>query len=293
MKSVAKANSEFTIFKFGVNEIRVVNKDGEPWFVVADVCKALEIGNPTKAVKNLDDDEVALTSIQGLSRGNDEANIVSESGMYTLVLRCRDAIKPGTVPHSFRRWVTAEVLPAIRKTGQYEKPRKTTVDQRTPLRDAVNMLVGKKGLRYDDAYSMVHQRFNIDSIDELELEQIPLAVEYIHRVVLEGEFIGKQTTPVKSNFTDEEIQVLCWLWSYAEYMRDYMQQVYPILRVAEHRLAGAYCSMPQESPRTINAARRILLGATDHIDSGPTRQDNWRVLYRMRHEHDIHPQIGE
>lgn len=70
--------------------------------------------------------------------------------------------------------------------------KKTTVDERTPLRDAVNMLVGKKGLRYDDAYNMVHQRFNIDSIDELELEQIPLAVEYIHRVVLEGEFLGKQ-----------------------------------------------------------------------------------------------------
>lgn len=70
--------------------------------------------------------------------------------------------------------------------------KKTTVDERTPLRDAVNMLVGKKGLRYDDAYTMVHQRFNIDSIDELSLEQIPLAVEYIHRVVLDGEFLGKQ-----------------------------------------------------------------------------------------------------
>lgn len=73
-----------------------------------------------------------------------------------------------------------------------EAPRKkTTVDERTPLRDAVNMLVGKKGLRYDDAYNMVHQRFAIDSIDELELSQIPQAVEYIHRIVLEGEFIGR------------------------------------------------------------------------------------------------------
>ncbi len=62
--------------------------------------------------------------------------------------------------------------------GEAKNPRKkTTVDERTPLRDAVNMLVGKKGLRYDDAYNMVHQRFAIDSIDELSLEQIPLAVE--------------------------------------------------------------------------------------------------------------------
>lgn len=77
--------------------------------------------------------------------------------------------------------------------GEVKNPRKkTTVEERTPLRDAVNMLVGKKGLRYDDAYNMVHQRFNVDSIDELEMEQIPLAVEYIHRVILEGEFLGKQ-----------------------------------------------------------------------------------------------------
>ncbi|EOI3433681.1 phage antirepressor N-terminal domain-containing protein [Cronobacter sakazakii] len=78
--------------------------------------------------------------------------------------------------------------------GEAKNPRKkTTVEERTPLRDAVNMLVGKKGLRYDDAYNMVHQRFNIDSIDELEIDQIPLAVEYIHRIVLDGEFLGKET----------------------------------------------------------------------------------------------------
>ncbi|AKE97302.1 phage antirepressor N-terminal domain-containing protein [Cronobacter sakazakii] len=78
--------------------------------------------------------------------------------------------------------------------GEAKNPRKkTTAEERTPLRDAVNMLVGKKGLRYDDAYNMVHQRFNIDSIDELEIDQIPLAVEYIHRIVLDGEFLGKET----------------------------------------------------------------------------------------------------
>ncbi|SUX61360.1 Uncharacterized phage-encoded protein [Citrobacter koseri] len=192
MNSLAKANADFTIFKFGENNIRVIDRNGDPWFVAVDVCKALQIGNPTKAIKNLDEDEKALTSIQGLSRGNEEGNIVSESGMYTLVLRCRDAVNKGSVPHQFRKWVTAEVLPSIRKHGEYTKGKKTTVNERTPLRDAVNMLVGKKGLRYDDAYTMVHQRFNIDSIDELSLEQIPMAVEYIHRVVLEGEFLGKQ-----------------------------------------------------------------------------------------------------
>ncbi len=77
--------------------------------------------------------------------------------------------------------------------GAVVNPRKkTTVNERTPLRDAVNMLVGRKGLRYDDAYNIVHQRFNVESIDELDLEQIPMAVEYVHRMALEGEFLGKQ-----------------------------------------------------------------------------------------------------
>ncbi|EAM2896649.1 hypothetical protein S068_003661 [Salmonella enterica subsp. enterica] len=77
--------------------------------------------------------------------------------------------------------------------GKAENPRKkTTVNERTPLRDAVNMLVSKKHLMYPEAYAMIHQRFNVDSIEDLEAEQIHEAIEYVHSVVLEGEFLGKQ-----------------------------------------------------------------------------------------------------
>ncbi|MGN6262954.1 MAG: BRO-N domain-containing protein, partial [Ralstonia sp.] len=106
-------------YKFESHSVRVVMRDDEPWFVAADVCRALQLTNPTKALLSLDADEKALTSIQGLSRGNDQANVISESGMYALVLRCRDAVKPGTVPYRFRKWVTSIVLPSIRKTGQF------------------------------------------------------------------------------------------------------------------------------------------------------------------------------
>lgn len=67
--------------------------------------------------------------------------------------------------------------------------RKTTVDERTGLRDAVNMLVSKRGLIYSEAYQMVHQRFNVQSIEDLSKEQLPMAVEYIHKICLEGELI--------------------------------------------------------------------------------------------------------
>lgn len=101
-------------FQFEKINVRVVVVDGEPWFVAADVCAALGIGNTTDALRRLDDDEQALDSIEGISRGNDRANIINESGLYSLILGSR---KPEA--KKFKKWVTSEVLPSIRKTGSY------------------------------------------------------------------------------------------------------------------------------------------------------------------------------
>lgn len=109
--------AQATVFSFeSSSNIRAVDMHGSPWFVAADVCAALRLSNPTMSLKALDDDERAKLNLgrQG------EASIISESGLYTLILRCRDAVTPGTIPYRFRKWVTAEVLPAIRQTGQYQ-----------------------------------------------------------------------------------------------------------------------------------------------------------------------------
>ncbi|WP_232042614.1 BRO-N domain-containing protein [Ralstonia wenshanensis] len=103
-------------FNFESSAVRVVVRDGEPWFVAADLCEALHLD--ATAIRKLDDDEKGLHSMQTLG-GTQSMAVISESGMYTLVLRCRDAVKPGTVPHRFRKWVTSIVLPAVRKTGQF------------------------------------------------------------------------------------------------------------------------------------------------------------------------------
>ncbi|CAJ0690444.1 BRO-N domain-containing protein [Ralstonia wenshanensis] len=110
-------------FNFESHTVRVVMRDDEPWFVATDVCMALGLSNPSEAMRSLDSDErmtLSLTEGHSGRRGGARLQtIISESGMYTLVLRCRDAVKPGTVPHRFRKWVTSIVLPAIRKTGQF------------------------------------------------------------------------------------------------------------------------------------------------------------------------------
>lgn len=106
--------NELKIFrKQDFGEVRTVLRDGEPWFVAADVCKALEVQNPTQAIARLDDDERAMLNIgrQG------ETNIVNEPGLYALVLGSR---KPEA--RAFKRWITHEVIPAIRHHGLYATP---------------------------------------------------------------------------------------------------------------------------------------------------------------------------
>lgn len=96
--------------------MRVVDRAGEPWFVAADVCQALEVRNPRQAISRLDDDEKDVISNDTLG-GAQRTNVVSESGLYSLIMGSR---KPETRP--FRRWVTHDVLPTIRKSGRYEAP---------------------------------------------------------------------------------------------------------------------------------------------------------------------------
>lgn len=106
-------------FEFDGHQVRaVVDGEGNPWFVARDVCKALAIAHAASALRSLDPDEKGVHSMH-TPGGAQEVSVVSESGMYTLMLRCRDAVKPGTVPHRFRKWVTGEVLPTLRKTGHY------------------------------------------------------------------------------------------------------------------------------------------------------------------------------
>ncbi|WP_321946560.1 Bro-N domain-containing protein [Paraburkholderia sp. J10-1] len=186
-------------FSFEGHPIRGVKRDGEPWFVAADVCRAIGIGNPTKALHALDADEQALTSIQGLSRGNDQANIINESGLYTLILRCRDAVKRGTLPHRFRKWVTAEVLPAIRKHGRYEQPA-PIVDpqddlptgplsyaQMTELTRIVHLIAGQ--FRYDRTanravWAALRRAANCPAPNPFEHRHMPILLQELRRLLV-------------------------------------------------------------------------------------------------------------
>ncbi len=113
-------NTTPSVFSFESNStIRAVSVNGTPWFVAADVCNAIGIKHSASAMRALDSDEKGVHSMH-TPGGQQDFTIISESGLYTLILRCRDAVTPGTIPYRFRKWVTSEVLPAIRQTGQYQ-----------------------------------------------------------------------------------------------------------------------------------------------------------------------------
>ncbi|EDV4881407.1 TPA: phage antirepressor N-terminal domain-containing protein [Salmonella enterica subsp. enterica serovar Welikade] len=166
--------------------------------------------------------------------------------------------------------------------GKAENPRKkTSVDERTPLRDAVNMLVSKKHLMYPEAYAMIHQRFNVESIEELDASQIPQAVEYIHRVVLEGEFIGKQEKKT-NELSAKEANSLVWLWDYANRSQALFRELYPAMKQIQSNYSGKCYDYGHEFSYIIGMARDVLINHTRDVDinepDGPTNLSAWMRL---------------
>lgn len=275
--------TQLSTFNFESNSIRTLAINNEPWFVAKDVCDAIGLTNSRMSLIALDEDEKGVSLIYTPS-GQQEVNIISESGMYTLILRCRDAVKKGSIPHRFRKWVTAEVLPTIRKTGKYES--KTSVNDRTGLRNAVNMLVSRKGLIYSDAYHLIHQRFNVESIEDLTLEQLPEAVEYVHKIILEGELITEPELPngekkFSFEFTEYELQQLLWLWFAFKRGVGTFQYIEKAFKTLGSNMSGQIYGQAYEYLSVLRSTNQILNRITQELEIDP--MTNWRALEHLRH----------
>ncbi|KXV48210.1 antirepressor [Gluconobacter albidus] len=119
-------------FSFEGAEVRVLDQAGEPWWVLTDVCRVLEITNAGNASARLDDDEKSTIQITDSGNLNADRTIINESGLWSLVLTSRKA-----AAKRFKKWITAEVIPSIRKTGGY-----TMAAPETPEQLAVRALAG-------------------------------------------------------------------------------------------------------------------------------------------------------
>lgn len=163
---------QLQIFKneeFG--EIRTVTVNDEPWFVATDICKALDLSNPTMAVQRLDEDERAKFNL-GV-HDKDGTNCVNEYGLYTLVLASRKK-----EAKDFKRWVTHEVIPSIRKNGGYL----ANQENLTPEQIVANALVVAQKIIAERDEQIKNLESSVRDMDRVICEMTP-KVDYVDRIL--------------------------------------------------------------------------------------------------------------
>ena len=245
-------NTSVQSFNFNQNQIQVINKDGEAWFIASEIAAMFGYRDAANLTRILDDDEKGTHNVSTLG-GKQDVSVINESGFYHAAFKSRKAeVKP------FRKWVTSEVLPAIRKTGGYQisdgLPAKTTADDRTPLRQAVAALVGRKGIDYSTAYGMIHQRFNVGAIEDIPAEKLPEAVAYVHALTLSDD-----RQPLLDGLDIERLAVTVYYGAWALEMLD---EVAAPLKQLGHPKATTMHTLWYESRvflrHNVQALRRIL-----------------------------------
>ncbi|EMU1086912.1 Bro-N domain-containing protein [Neisseria gonorrhoeae] len=183
------------VLNFQQNSVRTVaDNKGELWFLANDVCEILGYTNPRRTVDLHCKSRGVTKRYTPTTSGEQEMTYINEPNLYRLIIKSR---KPAA--EAFEEWVMETVLPAIRKTGGCQVGPKTTADDRTGLRRAVAALVGRKGIDYSSAYSMVHQRFNVESVEGIPAGKLPEAVAYVHALTLHtgltGEVLDREPLP--------------------------------------------------------------------------------------------------
>ncbi|HFB2473381.1 TPA: Bro-N domain-containing protein [Neisseria gonorrhoeae] len=175
------------VLNFQQNSVRTVaDNKGELWFLANDVCEILGYTNPRRTVDLHCKSRGVTKRYTPTASGEQEMTYINEPNLYRLIIKSR---KPAA--EAFEEWVMETVLPAIRKTGGYQITPKTTADDRTGLRQAVAALVGRKGIDYSSAYSMIHQRFNVEAIEDIPAGKLPEAVAYVHALTLHTGLTGE------------------------------------------------------------------------------------------------------
>lgn len=138
-----------SMFHYKGMEVRITEKDGEPWFVLKDVCQILDLSTPARVAERLDPDEKGMSLTHTLG-GPQEMTVVNEPGLYNVIFR---SDKPEAKP--FKRWVTHEVLPMIRRTGQYTAPGVRTSAPPDDLHLHRAELLTKIADQYDGTYRQI------------------------------------------------------------------------------------------------------------------------------------------
>ena len=243
-----------TIFNFNKQPIQIVVKQYEPWFVASDVAKVLGYRNASDAARLLDDDEKGTHNLRTLG-GEQKVIIVNESGLYALVLKSR---KPEAKP--FRRWVTSEVLPAIRKTGQYLTTEESseaatlTPAQQLAIQQAVGRRAQKTANHYQTIYRAIKLRYQIARYDQLPQSQFEDCLKFIETVDLHvpeapapvQETRLVQVQPKRDILTRLECErLLGFVYEFKYLHKKDLDAIYELLKAVHSPLAASFWELKE------------------------------------------------
>lgn len=172
--------SNLAVFSFENSQVRTFGTADNPLFVFSDVCAVLQHSNHNKALGMVDPEDVSKMEITDSKGRKQTVNCVNESGLYALIFKSRlESAK------RFKRWVTNEVLPAIRKQGHYECPIATiTPAQQLQLREEVAKLAKAVSAHYQTVYRALYARFQVPRYTEILAKDFGAAIDFIRTVDL-------------------------------------------------------------------------------------------------------------
>ena len=223
--------SKITRFTFEHNNVRTLGDPISPQFIASDLAVILGYQSTKDATRILDDDEKGVVEIE-TNGGKQKMTTVTESGMYALVLKSR---RPEA--KAFRKWVTSEVLPSIRKTGSYTMPSDTIdVTQQYLVRTAVSRLAKNSSLAYQRVYHELYERFKVPRYQELKKAEFVNVMKFLQASdLLEG--MDEPVTPPPQDsgavLSKEEMKLI----QTAVYLRSYLFK--PIEDAFYHFLVSA------------------------------------------------------
>ncbi|HFH3027581.1 BRO-N domain-containing protein [Pseudomonas aeruginosa] len=272
-KNVMSDNSTNVIpFNFGKQQVRTLLIDGDPWFVAADIAAALQYRDSFNMCRNLDEDEKGTQIVSTLG-GAQEMLAINESGLYAAILRSRKQ-----EAKLFKKWVTGEVLPAIRKTGRYDdqQGRLVTLIGQTIGTDGFHCLAAvvdgkvrhlpsaiRRGAK-NHIWSQVHKAFSVVTAEDIPADRLDSARNFIAAYAMEGEWLPKDRAASAVDTCS---------WSNIAFLVDCVEKCWKIVesrRLATH-LSGLGCNAGVELAGFLWDG----LGSAAHVRKHCAKQLNW------------------
>ncbi|MFR4551761.1 BRO family protein [Sutterella wadsworthensis] len=225
-------------FSFENNAVRTLGTPETPLFVALDVCGALGHTNPRKAIKDHVDPEDLIKVEIETNGGRQTVNAVNESGLYALIFGSKlDTAK------RFKRWVTSEVLPAIRRTGRYETAQSAQIStsEQYEIRKAIKARAKNSSVHYQTVYNALYDYFKIASYKDLRHDQMKAALALIETCTLKPQLPAPTLAEGSVILSAQEAEALLTFIYYVRFLfADVFGKLDGLLRIVDSPLAGSF-----------------------------------------------------